>query len=121
MADNEGGKPRRALVVDDDAVLRKLVHIAIQKAGLTVSIAVDGADALKQLAQGSFDIIVSDCSMPRMDGFELCEKIRADSRFASTPIVLMTSGTIGSEDRTAAFNSGATAIVPGTPGLSQVV
>lgn len=114
-------RPKTALIVDDDPVLRKLVLISMKKAGLEVTVAVDGDDALRQLAAGSFDVIVSDCTMPDMDGFELTEQIRALPGLASTPIVLMTSGTIDLEDRKKAFQAGATAIVPRTPGLSEVV
>src|SRR4051794_11482778 len=116
-----GGPPKKALIVDDDPVLRKLVLISLKKAGLEVSVAVDAEDALRQLATESFDLIISDCTMPGMDGFQLVEQIRTIPRFAPTPILLMTSGTIEFEDRRKAFQSGATAIVPRTPGLSEIV
>ena len=117
----EGSPGKTVLVVDDDDVLRKLVYIALQRAGLMVTIAVDGADALQKLANQSFDVIVSDCNMPRVDGFKLCESVRAEPRIAAIPIILMTSGTVDREERTTALSLGATAIVPRTPGLAEVV
>jgi CheY-like chemotaxis protein len=117
----EGSPSKTVLVVDDDDVLRKLVCIAMQRAGLTVTIAVDGADALQKLKSQSFDVIVSDCNMPRVDGFKLCERVRAEPGIAAIPIILMTSGTVDREERTMALRLGATAIVPRTPGLAEVM
>ena len=119
MADGSPGKT--VLVVDDDDVLRKLVCIAMQRAGFTVTIAVDGVDALEKLANQPFDVIVSDCNMPRVDGFKLCESVRAEPHIAAIPIILMTSGSVDREERTLAMSLGATAIVPRTPGLTEVV
>ncbi len=53
--------------------------------------AVDGVDALTLLKTHDFDLLVSDVEMPRMDGFDLTAKIRADKRLSELPVVLVTA------------------------------
>lgn len=84
--------PRRAvLVVEDSITSRSLLQHVLQSAGYEVGIAVDGIDALDVLRSGAFDLVLSDVEMPRMDGFTLTERIRADPRTAELPVVLLTS------------------------------
>jgi two-component system chemotaxis sensor kinase CheA len=56
-----------------------------------VQTAVDGVDALATLKTGRFDAVVSDVDMPRMNGLDLTENIRADKRFSELPVVLVTA------------------------------
>ena len=68
--------------------------------------AVDGIDALTRLKTEQFDAVVSDVDMPRMNGFNLTEKIRADQKLAELPVVLVTA--LGSrEDRERGIDVGA--------------
>lgn len=69
--------PIRALLVDDDPVLLALLSAFLQSRGYTVAEAADGQDALQQLSQGGFNLVVTDRHMPRMDGLDLCRAIRA--------------------------------------------
>src|SRR5690606_36197114 len=82
---------RRVLVVDDSITTRTLEQSVLQAAGFEVLTAVDGQSAWEMLQQHGADLVLSDVEMPRMDGYELCEAIRASARFASTPVVLVTS------------------------------
>jgi CheY-like chemotaxis protein len=52
---------------------------------------VDGAEAWNLIQAGSFDLVVSDVQMPKMDGLELCRRIRATPRLAKLPLILVTS------------------------------
>jgi CheY-like chemotaxis protein/anti-sigma regulatory factor (Ser/Thr protein kinase) len=99
----------QVLVVDDSAVDRRLVGGLLEKAGMRVSCAVNGADALQHMQQSLPDLVVTDLVMPEMDGLELVTTIR--SRYPLVPTVLMTSQ--GNEDiAVEALRRGAASYVP---------
>jgi two-component system KDP operon response regulator KdpE len=66
----------RVLVVDDEAGIRKVIQDALRREGLEVETAADGLEALKLLEREDFDLVVTDLNMPRLDGFDLVQKIR---------------------------------------------
>ena len=68
-------KPR-ILLVEDDALIRETTCMLLQGEGFEVRVAVDGADALEQLDRELPDLVLSDIRMPRVNGFELLERIR---------------------------------------------
>ena len=72
------GTGKSVLCVDDDPGIRGLLHEIITSLGHSSITAADGIDALEKLEDGHFDIVVTDISMPRMDGIELIEKIITD-------------------------------------------
>jgi two-component system chemotaxis sensor kinase CheA len=82
---------RRVLVADDSVTSRMLLKNILESSGYQVATAVDGMDALMMLKSREFDIVVSDVEMPRMDGFDLTAKIRADKKLAELPVVLVTA------------------------------
>jgi two-component system chemotaxis sensor kinase CheA len=82
---------RRILVVDDSITTRSLERSVLEAAGYDVATAADGADAWRRLEQESFDLVVSDVEMPRMDGVALCEAIRGSRRLASLPVILVSA------------------------------
>lgn len=77
------------LVIDDDERIRTLVRRTLEIDGHTVSVAADGAEALR-LFNNSVELVVSDVLMPRMGGFEMIDQIR--QRSPSVPIVSMSAG-----------------------------
>jgi len=83
--------PKTILVAEDSITARTLLKNILESAGYRVKTAVDGAEALGVLASESFDLVVSDVEMPRMSGFDLTAKIRADKRLSSLPVVLVTA------------------------------
>ena len=88
------GEPKaaaRILVVDDSITSRSLEQSVLSAAGYQVVTAVDGAEAWRTLERQEFALVVSDVEMPRLDGFGLCERIRATERTASMPVILVTS------------------------------
>jgi len=83
---------RRSLMVAEDSVTtRAQLKQVLESAGYDVSTAADGVEALTALRAGSFDLLVSDVEMPRMDGFDLTARVRADPRLAELPVVLVTA------------------------------
>jgi two-component system chemotaxis sensor kinase CheA len=84
-------KEKTVLVVEDSVTSRALLQTIIEHAGYRVQTASDGIEAFAILKQHYFDIVVSDIDMPRMNGFTLTEKIRADERLSHLPVVLVTS------------------------------
>lgn len=85
------GPTRRVLVVEDSITSRTLLKGILETANYKVRTAVDGVDAFTALRQETFDLVVSDVEMPRMNGLDLTARIRADVRLASLPVVLVTA------------------------------
>jgi len=115
---------RWILVVEDSVTSRALLQTILERNGYRVRTAVDGLDALAMLKEYEFDMVVSDVDMPRMSGFTLTEKIRADPRMSGLPVVLVTS--LDSEgDRQHGITVGADAYIMKTSfdrsGLLEVV
>ncbi|MGI8507970.1 MAG: hybrid sensor histidine kinase/response regulator [Gemmatimonadaceae bacterium] len=84
---------RRAtvLVVDDSVTTRTLEESVLRAAGYHVVTATDGADAWRMLQASPMDLVISDVEMPRMDGIQLCEAVKASASLRSIPIILVTS------------------------------
>lgn len=98
------------LVAEDSITSRTLLKNILESAGYAVETAVDGIDAFTKLRAGEFDIIVSDVDMPRLNGFGLTAKIRADKKFARLPVVLVTA-LDSREDREHGIDVGASAYI----------
>ncbi len=99
----------RALVVDDSPPMRKSIMLALQRmAGLVCDEARDGADGIKKLNQGRYDIVLTDINMPVMDGLKLVRHIRGDPTHRELPVVVITTEA-ASNDRDRALALGANA------------
>lgn len=79
------------LVVEDSITARTLLKNILEAAGYNITTAVDGLDAYTRLKTGTFDLIVSDVEMPRMDGFDLTARVRADKQLSGLPVVLVSA------------------------------
>jgi DNA-binding response OmpR family regulator len=77
----------KALIVDDDRVLADVLAFTLRREGFQVILAHDGDAALRRWSEEQPDLIVLDVNMPRLDGFAVCRRIRAE---ADTPIILLT-------------------------------
>ena len=80
--------PRTILIADDDPHIRQLLVFALAKAGLETIEAEDGEGALAQIASHSPDLVILDINMPRMDGIEVCRRLRAQG---DLPILFLSS------------------------------
>src|SRR4051794_26369557 len=81
-------QPARILLVDDEQSVQKLLSYPLRKEGYEVVPAMDGQQALDRCRGQSFDLIVLDVMLPKIDGFDVCRQIRAQS---SVPIIMLTA------------------------------
>jgi len=84
------GSAPRILLVDDEQSVQKLLTYPLRKEGYEVVGALDGREALDRLSDSSFDLVVLDVMLPKVDGFEVCRQIRSRS---TVPIIMLTAKT----------------------------
>jgi two-component system chemotaxis sensor kinase CheA len=82
---------QRLLVVDDSFATRELIRSILSSAGYDVATAIDGIDALDKLSTNPYDLVVSDVEMPRLDGFQLTQRIRTELNRTDLPVIIITS------------------------------
>ncbi|MFS1701993.1 response regulator [Aestuariibacter sp. GS-14] len=82
---------KHILVVDDSVSIRRMVEVTLKSAQFQVTLAEDGEDALDKCKHGSFDFVLTDQNMPRMDGITLIQSLRNMVTFQRTPIVVLTT------------------------------
>ena len=104
------GRKRSVMVAEDSITTRMLLKNILEAAGYRVETAVDGLDGFGKLQDGGFDLVVSDVDMPRMNGFDLTVKIRADKVLSEMPVVLVTA-LESREDRERGIEVGANAYI----------
>lgn len=108
--EGEEKRKKSILVVEDSITSRTLIKNILETSGYNVKTTVDGHDAYTTLKTEEFDLVVSDVDMPRMNGFDLTEKIRKDERFSEIPLVLLTARE-SPEDRERGIDVGADAYI----------
>jgi len=81
----------KILVVDDEPDIVKLITLKLVNEGFKVFGANDGQEALKKVAEEKPDLIILDISMPKMDGWEVCEKLKAQPESKDIPIIMLTA------------------------------
>ena len=81
-------RPPRILLVDDEQAIQTLLSYPLQKDGYEVVQASDGREALARFGEAAFDLVVLDVMMPRLDGLEVCRRLRAKS---TVPIIMLTA------------------------------
>ncbi len=96
----------RILVADDSLTTRSAMKALLEIAGFAVTVAADGEEAFQLLATAGAQLVVTDVQMPRLDGFGLTRRIKADPRLRATPVVLVTS-LDAAEDRALGLEAGA--------------
>ncbi|HDZ91049.1 MAG TPA: hybrid sensor histidine kinase/response regulator [Deltaproteobacteria bacterium] len=108
--DHEKERKKSILIAEDSITSRMLLKSILEAAGYSVRTAVDGSEAYTTLKTGEFDLVVSDVEMPRLDGFGLTRKIRADKKYADIPVILVT-GLETQEDKERGIDAGANAYI----------
>lgn len=83
--------PAKILVVDDEPALLRLMEYVLARAGHTMVTATNGEEALAAARRERPDLIVLDIMMPRMDGYQVAEIIRADADLQTTPIIMLSA------------------------------
>ena len=96
----------RVLVVDDDPVILKLLEVNFTMEGFDVVSAIDGVDGLERARIERPDVVVTDIMMPKMNGIELLEAMRADPDIADIPVILLSAKAM-TDDVRAGLDAGA--------------
>lgn len=105
--ESNGHEDNSVLIVNDEPDQLTLMGGLLRKAGYSVLTAEDGIEALSLARREQPDLVISDVSMPRMNGLELCREIRADAELKSVPILLITAHLKGTESAVAGLQAGA--------------
>jgi two-component system chemotaxis sensor kinase CheA len=98
------------LLVEDSIPIRTQVRRILERAGYTVTAAVDGLDGFAKLQEGNFDAVVSDVEMPNLDGLGLTARIRQQAEYEDLPIILVTT-LAKDEDKRRGADAGANAYI----------
>src|SRR5699024_4448717 len=80
---------RKILIVEDEPAIVTLIRFNLEKAGFQTDVSYDGEEAIARLQEETYDLIVLDVMLPKMDGMEVCKKIRQDDNFV--PILMLTA------------------------------
>ncbi len=89
MQDDRARAGERVLVVEDDAEYREYLRLRLGGDGWQVHTAHNGSDALEVLATDPCDALICDIHMPGVDGLELCRRLRADPRYRTVPVMIL--------------------------------
>ncbi len=79
------------LVVEDSIAQREMISDLLKNSGLTVTVASDGVEALEEIQKSCPDLVVLDIVMPRMNGYEVCRRLKADAKTQTVPVVMCSS------------------------------
>lgn len=90
-AEEAGTGQTRVLLIDDSLSVRKFVGRMLERAGYAVDTAVDGEDGVKKASQTSYQVIITDLEMPKLNGYEVLQTLRQRPRTKTTPIMVMTT------------------------------
>ena len=97
---------KRVLVVDDSLTVREVEKKLLESRGYIVDVAVDGIDGLNSVRSASYDLVISDIDMPRMNGIDLVSTIKSDNRIKDIPVMIV-SYKDRPEDRKRGLEAGA--------------
>ncbi|MCC5932800.1 MAG: response regulator [Balneolales bacterium] len=100
----------RVLVAEDSITIRNTMRNYLELAGCEVTTAFDGQDGFEKLMTGTFDVVVTDVEMPRMNGFELTAQIRKQSALQDLPVIIVTALETP-DDRNRGMDAGANAYI----------
>ena len=83
---------KKVLLVEDDEDIQKVARISLQfRGGWDVTLAMDGEQALSVAAKERPDLILLDCMMPKMDGYETCGRLKQDPKLRDIPVIFLTA------------------------------
>jgi two-component system sensor histidine kinase and response regulator WspE len=108
LSHQEASRAKRVLVVDDSLTVREVERQLLGAHGYDADVAVDGRDGWTALSTGSYDLLITDIDMPRMNGIELIQAVRGDERLADLPVIVV-SYKDREQDRLLGLEAGANA------------
>jgi len=91
MADAEARKVSRVLIADDNEQNCELLEAYLDDGGIEIAMAFDGQETIEKVAEFEPDLILLDIMMPRMSGYEVCQKLKSDSATRDIPILMVTA------------------------------
>lgn len=95
------------LVVDDEPEIIKMVSKIMEGRGHRVTVAKDGQDALDSVERERPDVIVLDLNLPKINGFEVCRRLKSNPATKTIPVVMLTASYVSVEDATRGLGTGA--------------
>lgn len=101
---------KTVLIVDDEPTIRTLVNAVLDGPGVRTLEAADGPEAMDMIRRYRPDLVLLDVVMPRMDGFTVCQRMRAEESMARTPVLLLTA-LVQESDHELARRAGADGVV----------
>ncbi len=82
---------RKVLIVDHQEVIRKLLRIHLIKWGYEVKEAMDGMQAIDQIAKDDFDLLICDILMPNLDGWQVLQEVKSNPKTKDMPVIVLTA------------------------------
>jgi len=82
---------KTVLIADDEPTIRALVNAVLDGPGVRIVEAADGSEAVEMIRRYRPDLVLLDVVMPRMDGFAVCQTMKAEESMARTPVLLLTA------------------------------
>ena len=82
---------KEILLVEDSQAQRELICDLLRNSGIKVTIATDGVEALEHIQKAHPDLVVLDIVMPRMNGYELCRRLKSDPKTQNVPVIMCSS------------------------------
>ncbi len=82
---------KKILIVDDEAVIRKVLKAYLTSKGFEIKEAIDGVQALEQAAKEKFHLIICDVMMPRKDGWQVLSELKSSPELKNIPVILLTA------------------------------
>ena len=97
---------KKILIVDDSEFVRSYHSHILEQADFQVITAMDGSDGLEKLYKNNCDLVLTDINMSNMDGYEFIRRVRADGKYCSLPIIIVSTESEG-KDKMRGFEAGA--------------
>lgn len=110
---------KKILIAEDSPTVLMMLKATISKAGYEVITAIDGMDALNKARTMTPDLIVLDCILPKLDGYNICRMLKFDAKFQNIPIFMFTARS-GASDKIMGEKTGADEYIPKSSSLDEI-
>ncbi len=78
------------MIVDDEPEILRILQLNLEKLDISIEFVKDGVEAMESIIKSVPDLIVTDITMPRMNGYELLGRLKGDARMSATPVIILT-------------------------------